>query len=52
MTPKEKMDIFWATGILPGTMFDDLNDRVIQGPMLPRPRRRNWLRLLSLGLLG
>jgi len=27
MTPQERMDWFWATGVLPGSMFDDLNDR-------------------------
>jgi hypothetical protein len=27
MTPKERMDWFWATGFLPGSMFDDLHDR-------------------------
>ena len=27
MTPQEKIDWFWATGVLPGSMFDDLNDR-------------------------
>ena len=27
MTPQEKMKWFWATGALPGTVFDDLNDR-------------------------
>jgi len=27
MTPQEKVDWFWATGVLPGSMFDDLNAR-------------------------
>jgi len=27
MTPQEKIDWFWATGVLLGPMFDDLNDQ-------------------------
>jgi hypothetical protein len=27
MKPQDKMDWFWATGVLPGTIFDDLDDR-------------------------
>ena len=52
MKPKEKLDFFWATGVLPGTMFDDLNDRASREPAVPRRRRMNWLRVLSLGMLG
>jgi hypothetical protein len=52
MTPQERMKFFWATGFLPGTMADDLNDRNVWQPAQPRRRRVNWLRLISLGLLG
>ena len=44
MTPKEEMHWFWATGVLPGTMFDDLDDRRAKLPDRP-PRPINWLRL-------
>jgi hypothetical protein len=26
MKPQEKMNWFWATGVLPGTIFDDFGD--------------------------
>lgn len=26
MKPQEKMDWFWVTGVLPGTIFDDFGD--------------------------
>ncbi|MFZ5916900.1 MAG: hypothetical protein ACOYZ7_08210 [Chloroflexota bacterium] len=52
MKPKEKIEFFWATGVLPGTIFEDLNDRFLHEPKMPRRRRANWLRLISLGILG
>jgi hypothetical protein len=27
MKPQEKMSWFWATGVLPGTLFDDIDDK-------------------------
>ena len=33
MKPQEKMNWFWATGVLPGTIFDDFDDK--------KPRE-NW----------
>ena len=38
MTPQEKIRSFWAIGKLPGTMFDDLNDRKPKVPEQPRRR--------------
>lgn len=52
MKPKERIDFFWATGVLPGTIFEDLDDQPTRERLLPRRRRRNWLRLISLGILG
>jgi hypothetical protein len=48
MKPREKINWFWATGILPGTMFDDLNDREIR--QLEEPRRRRTRQLRRAGL--
>jgi hypothetical protein len=28
--PREKMDWFWTTGTLPGSILDDLNDRRVE----------------------
>ena len=43
MTPQEKIGWFWSIGELPGTMFDDLNDRKPQRPDQPRRRQTNRL---------
>lgn len=51
MKAQERLKFFWATGVLPGTMFDDLNDQESREPVLPRRRRVNWRRLISLGML-
>ena len=40
MKPQEKMSWFWATGVLPGTLFDDLNDKQPSSPWRWR-RARN-----------
>ena len=32
MKPEEKMHWFWVTGALPGSMFDDWNDRKAKQP--------------------
>jgi hypothetical protein len=32
MKPQEKMDWFWATGVLPGTLFDDMDDQKARKP--------------------
>ncbi len=50
MTPQEKINWFWSTGVLPGTIFDDWGDQKRE-PVNAR-RRISLLRLLSLGLLG
>ncbi len=47
MTPQERLDWFWATGELPGTIFDDLNDRKRKVPGQPRRRHAKRLRLGS-----
>lgn len=52
MTPQEKIDFFWASGILPGTLFDDMNDQHRKDSTQPQRRRVHWIRLVSLGLLG
>ncbi len=54
MTPQEKLRFFWTIGTLPGTMFDDFDDteRRIHPVATPRRRRINWLKCISLGLLG
>jgi len=52
MTPQERLNFFWSSGILPGTVADDLNDRHNWQPVQPRRQRVSWLRLISLGLLG
>jgi len=52
MSPQEKIRFFWATGVLPGTMFDDLSEKKIAQPAQRRRKRFNWLRLVSLGLVG
>ncbi len=44
MTPQERLDYFWSTGELPGTIFDDLNDRKQKVPGRPRRRQVKWLR--------
>ena len=46
MTPQEKLDWFWAVGELPGTIFDDLNDRK---PKLPWHLCRRHTKRLRLG---
>jgi len=47
MTPQEKIRWFWSTGELPGTIFDDLNDRKPKVPEQPRRRHARWLQLGS-----
>ena len=47
MTPQEKLDCFWSIGELPGTIFDDLNDRKPKAPVRPSRRRARRLRLGS-----
>jgi hypothetical protein len=44
MTSGEKLHWFWATGILPGSVFGDFHDRGVKLPDQP-PRPINWLRL-------
>jgi len=44
MTPQEKLDWFWALGELPGSVFDDLNDRKREMPGLPRRQQAKRLR--------
>jgi hypothetical protein len=48
MTPQEKMRWFWTMGEVPGTIFDDLNDRKPQVPGQPK-RRQAKRRQLSSG---
>ena len=43
MTAQERMDCFWSTGILPGTIFDDL-DQAAQKSSWPFRRRVKRLR--------
>jgi hypothetical protein len=52
MKPKERIEFFWATGVLPGTIFEDFNDRPTHEHDRPRRRRPKWLRLITLGILG
>jgi hypothetical protein len=47
MTPQEKIRWFWSIGELPGTIFDDLNDREPQMPDQPRRRHAKRLQLGS-----
>jgi hypothetical protein len=47
MTLQEKLDWFWAVGELPGTIFDDLNDRKPEMREQPRRQRVKRLRLSS-----
>jgi hypothetical protein len=42
MSVQEKMNWFWSTGVLPGSVFGDVDDRQAQRPA-PR-RRSNYLR--------
>jgi hypothetical protein len=51
MTPRDRLNFFWSSGILPGTVADDLNDRYKRQPGQPHRRRVSWLQLLTLGLL-
>jgi len=44
MTSGEKLHWFWATGILPGSVFGDFYDREVKLPGRP-PRPINGLRL-------
>jgi hypothetical protein len=46
VTPQQKIRWFWAIGELPGTIFDDLNDRK---PKVPEQPRRQQARRLRLG---
>jgi len=46
MTPQEKMDWFWATGVVPGSIFDDWNDQKAKRPGQRRRQRTNWQRLV------
>jgi hypothetical protein len=43
MTLREKLEWFWAVGELPGTIFDDLNDR--KPEVRGQPRRQNGKRM-------
>lgn len=52
MTPQEKIKWFWATGVLPGTMFDDWDEKKRTPQNKSLRRQVSWLRWLSLGLLG
>jgi hypothetical protein len=47
MTPQEKLPYFWPLGELPGTIFDDLNDRKPKVPEQPRRRQTKRLQLGS-----
>ena len=47
MTPQEKLRYFWSLGELPGTIFDDLNDRKPKVPEQPRRRQTKRLQLGS-----
>ena len=47
MTPQEKIRWFWSIGELPGTTFDDLNDRKPKVPEQPRRRQAKRLQLGS-----
>ena len=47
MTPQEKMNWFWTIGEVPGTIFDDLNDRKPQVLGQPRCRQAKRLQLGS-----
>jgi hypothetical protein len=51
MTLQDKIKFFWATGILPGTMFDGLGYPATHESAQPHRRRASWLRRLSLGRL-
>jgi len=42
MTPQEKMKWFWAIGAMPGSIFDDLNDRKGKRAV-PPCRQVKWL---------
>lgn len=44
MELQEKMNMFWATGVLPGSVFDDLNDRKIRPHAGPYRHRSSYLR--------
>jgi hypothetical protein len=45
---EEKLHWFWAAGFLPGSMFDDWNERVSKSQALVHSRRLNWLGMLGL----
>jgi hypothetical protein len=51
MTPQDRIRFFWASGILPGTMFDDLDYPATRQLVQPPRRRLSWLQRLSLGRL-
>lgn len=40
MKPQDKMRWFWATGVLPGTLFDDFNDN--HGHVIGRGRKNRF----------
>jgi hypothetical protein len=45
MTPQEKLEWFWTFGQVPGTIFDDYNDRTSMKPQAPRRRYTRHLLL-------
>ena len=46
MRPQERIRWFWSTGVLPGTLFDDMED---QRNKAPRQSRRRLAKRLQLG---
>ena len=46
MTPEEKLDWFWAVGVLRDTLFDGLSD---QKPEMPRQHHRREAKRRQLG---
>ena len=50
MTPQEKINWFWATGVLPGTIFDDWDDNGHRQSKTSG-RDHSWLWLIFFGLL-
>lgn len=48
MTLQEKLDYFWSVGEVPGSIFDDMNDRYRQEAQQSRYRRGRGLHLVAL----